>query len=139
MGEISMFNDEQSPAEEKEKEPTDYTGLIIGAMLVPVFFLFAYLGKADMGAAVCVVLGAIILAIKLRWKLRKHVWFWAIIVFIFALHIPLFSIVRLPQGNTPTLVYVLPIGIADFLLIMGALRLAEKFFLKDSSSNDEEE
>jgi hypothetical protein len=36
MGEISMFDYEQPPTE--EKVPTDYTGLKIGAMLVPVFF-----------------------------------------------------------------------------------------------------
>ncbi|SRR5579871_4907086 len=38
-----------------------------------------------------------------------------------------------PQGNMPTLFYTLPIGIADFLIISGALRLAEKFFSKASS------
>lgn len=78
----------------KEKEPTDYTGLKIGAMLVPVFLLFIFLGNADMGLTVCIVLGMIMLAIKLRWNLRKHVWFWATIVFVLALHVPLFFIVR---------------------------------------------
>ena len=132
-----MFDYEQPPPE--EKEPTDYTGLKIGAVLVPVIILFAYLGNADMGLTVFIVLGMTIFAIKLRWRLRKHVWFWPIIVFILALHVPLFSIIRWPQGNTPTLAYTLPIGIVDFLLIMGAIGLAEKFFSKGSSSDDEEE
>src|ERR1035437_9720615 len=103
-----MFDYEQPPPE--EKEPTDYTGLKIGAVLVPVIILFAYLGNADMGLTVFIVLGMTIFAIKLRWRLRKHVWFWPIIVFILALHVPLFSIIRWPQGNTPTLAYTLPIG-----------------------------
>jgi len=119
------------------REPTDYTGPIIVAMLAPVFLLFIYLGNADMGLAVCIVLGMAIIAIRLRWKLRKHVWFWAIIIVILGLHIPLVSIVRWPQGNVPTLVYTMPIGIADFLIILGAVRLGEKLFPHDSSSKDE--
>ena len=117
----------------KEKEPTDYTGLKIAAILIPVFLVFAFLGNADMGLTVCIVLGMIILAIKIRWNLRKHFWFWATIVFILALHIPLFFIIRWPHGNVPTLAYTLPIGIADFLIILAAVGFAEKFFSKASS------
>lgn len=75
-------------------------------------------------------------AIKIRWNLRKHVWFWATIAFILALHAPLFLIVRWPQGNLPTIFYTLPIGIADFLIISGALRLAEKLLSEDSFSDE---
>jgi len=132
-----MFDYIEPPPE--NEEPTDYTGLIIGAMLLPVFFLFVYLGKLDMGLTVFIVLGAVIFAIKLRWKLRKHVWFWAAIAFILLLHIPLFFIVRWPQTNIPTIVYSMPMGIIDFLLIMGAIGLADKIFSKGSSSNDENE
>lgn len=118
----------------RAKQPVDYTGLKIGAILAPVFFLFVLLANADLGLTACIVLGMIMLAIKIRWKLRKHVWFWAIIVFILALHVPLFFIVRWPQGNLPTLFYTLPIGIVDFLIISGALGLAEKLLSKDSSN-----
>ena len=131
-----MFDDEPQV---KEREPVDYTGPKVVAILAPVFFLVAYLSDKDTGLTVCLVLGAVILAIKLRWKLRKHVWFWAIIVLILALHIPLFFLVRWKQGNIPTLAFSLPIGIVDFLLIMGAIGFAEKFFPKGSSADDEEE
>ena len=130
-----MFDDEPR----KEEKPTDYTGLIIVAMLAPVFFLFVYCDKPDMGLATCIVLGMAMIAVRLRWKLRKHFWFWAIIVSILAVQVPLLSIVRWPQGRTPTLVYTLPVGIVEFLLIMGAIGLGEKLFSKGSSSADEEE
>lgn len=123
----------------KEKEPVDYTGLKIVAILAPVFFLFVFLGNADMGLSACIVLAMIMLAIKIRWHLRKHLWFWAIIVFMLALHVPLLFLVRWPQGNVPTLFYTMPIGIADFLVILCAVGLAEKFLSKDPSSSDEEE
>lgn len=127
-----MFDYEQPPKE--EKEPTDYTGLIFAAILAPLFLLFIYLGKADMGLTLFIVLGMIMFAIKIRWNLRKHVWFWASIAFILALHIPLFFIIRWPQGNVPTIAYSLPLGIADFFVILGAIGLAEKLLSKGSSS-----
>lgn len=74
------------------------------------------------------------LAIKFRWPLRKHLWFWAIIAFILALHIPLVLMVRWPKGNVPTLFYTMPLGIADFMIIYGVLGLAERFFSKGLSS-----
>jgi hypothetical protein len=125
---------------EREREAkgfTDYTGLKIGAVLLPVFFLFVYWGKEDMGLAVLIVLGVTIGAIKLRWDLRKHVWFWAIIAVILALHVPLFFVVRWPQGNVPTLFYTLPFGIIDFLIISGVLGIAEKLLSRDPSPNNE--
>jgi hypothetical protein len=132
-----MFDNEQPPT--KQKEPTDYTGPKVVAILAPVFFLITYLSNADMGLTACIALGMIMLAIKLRWKLRKHVWFWATIAFILALHIPLFFLVRWQHGNIPTIAFSLPLGIVDFLLIMGAIGLAEKLFSKGSSSGDEEQ
>ncbi len=121
---------------EREREAkgfTDYTGLKIGAGLLPVFFLFVYWGKADMGLAVLIVLGVTIGAIKIRWDLRKHVWFWAIIAVILTLHVPLFFAIRWPQGDVPTLFYTIPFGLIDFVIISGILGLAEKLLSKGSS------
>lgn len=128
-GEVSIFDDDRP----KEKEPTDYTGLIIAAILAPVLILFLYFGKVDLGLTAVIVLGAIVIAIKIRWNLRKHVWFWATIILILALHVPLVFIVRWPQGKVPMIAYTMPFGIADFLVILGALGLAERLFSKNSS------
>lgn len=123
----------------KAKEPTDYTGLKIGAVLSPLVLLFIYLGKADMGLTVDIVLIAIVFAVKVHWNLKKHLWFWATIVVILALHVPLFFIVQWPHGNIPGIFYGMPFAIADFLIISKALGLAEKVFVKDSSSMIEPE
>lgn len=121
-----------------EKRPTDWSGTIIGAMLLPVLFFFIYIGKAELGFTACIVLGMSILAVRLRWKLRKHGWFWATIVLIVALHIPLLFIVQWPQSNVPTIAYSLPLGIVDFLLIWGGISVAKKVFAKGSSSDEED-
>jgi hypothetical protein len=75
-----MF-DYESP---KEKEPVDYTGLKLAALVAPVFVLVTFLYNADAGLAAYIVVGVMVFAIKLRWYLRKHIWFWAIIAVIFA-------------------------------------------------------
>lgn len=129
-----MFDYEEAP---KEKRSTDWTGPIIVAMLAPLFFLFVYLGKAEMGFTACLVLGMFMIAVRLRWKLRRYAWFWGTIAFILLLHIPFLFLVHWPQSNVPTIVYSLPLGIVDFLLISGAISLAQKAFMKNSSSDDE--
>lgn len=122
---------ERDPREAKTL--TDYTGLKIGAILLPMLLLFIYFGKADMGLTLFIVLGVSIVAIKIRWNLRKHIWFWAIIAVIFALHVPLFFIIHWPHGNVPGLFYGLPFGLIDFLIISEGLRIAEKLFARSSS------
>lgn len=111
----------------------DYTGLKILGIVLPVFLLFIFLGNADMGLTVSIALGLLIFAIKLRWNLRKHVWFWATIVLVLALHIPLFFIIHWPHTNAPTIAYTMPFGIADFLIMLGAIGLAEKIFQRPPS------
>ncbi len=130
-----MF-DYESP---KKKSPTDWSGTIIGVMLLPVFFVFVFLGKAELGFNVMLVLGLVMIAVRLRWKLRKHVWFWGTIIFVLLLHVPLLFLVHWPQSNVPTIVYSLPLGIVDFLLISGALGLAEKLFSKGSSFDEDDQ
>jgi len=129
-----MF-DYESP---KKKSPTDWSGTIIGVMLLPVFFVFVLLGKAEMGFNLMLVLGLVMIAVKLRWRLRRYAWFWVTIAFVLLLHIPFLFLVHWPQSNVPTIAYSLPLGIADFLLISGAISIAQKVFAKNGSSDDEE-
>ena len=122
----------------KEKSPTDWSGTVIGAMLLPVLFLFIYLGKAEVGFTACIVLAMSMIAVRLRWKLRRHIWFWAAIVFVLFLHVPLLLLVHWQQSNIPTIVYSLPLGVVDFLLISGAIGLAQKVFSTATPSDVED-
>lgn len=121
----------------KEKEPVDPTGLIIAVILGPLFLLFLWLGKAEIGLTVFIVLGMTIFAIKLHWDLRRHIWFWAIIAVILALHIPLIRMVRWPSAYLPRRSSITLFGIADFVIIWGALDLAERLFTRNSSSDNQ--
>lgn len=124
--------------EPKRERRTDYTGTLIGLALAPVFLIFVCLDKAEMGFTVALVLAMILLAIKLQWRLRKYVWFWAAIAVVLAVHIPLIFVVRWPDTRTPMIVYSMPFGIIDFLIVSGAIALSKRLFLKDSSSSDDD-
>jgi hypothetical protein len=139
-----MFEQLEEPEESEENKPTDYTGLKIAAVCMPVFLLFVYLGNAEMGLVAFIVLGMTILAVGLRWNLRRHVWFWATVVIVLALHAYLLFFLRLPNGWLAEIgrlhsIGLLPIGVAELLITLGAIGLAEKLFSNGSSQDDEEE
>jgi cell division protein FtsW (lipid II flippase) len=121
-----------------EKKPTDYTGVIIGAILLPVYLASYSLGQEEMARSVFVVLGMVMVAIRVRWDLRRRFWFWAVIVFLLLLHVPLLFLVRWPNGFHGWLpaYAMLPIGLADVLIILGAVGFVEKFIVKPPSAED---
>lgn len=123
---------------EQSKKTTDYTGVIIAAILFPVYLLFYLLNKEEMGRSVFIVLGMTMLAIRVRWDLRKHWWFWGVIVFVLALHVPLLFLFRWPEGAHGWLpaMGTLPIGVADFLIVYGVVRFVEKFLAKSPPTKE---
>jgi len=129
-------DDEKSPGATQRRG--DWTGLIAVAIASPVFFIFVHFGKPETGFTALLALAMIIFAIRWRWNLSVHAWFWATIAVVIALQIPLLFIVLWPQTNIPTIVFSMPIGIADFLLISGAISLAEKMFSKEQPPDHEE-
>ena len=66
------------------------------------------------------------------WDLRKRRWFWTIIALIVALHIPILLLVRWPS-NQYSYMQMLPIGLLDFAIMYGVIRLAENIFEKNSA------
>jgi hypothetical protein len=111
--------------EHQDKKTTDYTGVIIGAILLPVVLLSIHLKQESLGRSVCICLAALMVAIRVRWDLRHHIWFWGIVVLLLALHAPLFFLIRWPQGWVPAFV-MLPIAIVDCVIFLGVVRLIEK-------------
>ena len=121
-------------AQSKTPDSTNYAGVIIGAIAVFVIVVFSYFGKSDMGlsAAICVI--AVLFAIGLRWTLRSQWWFWGVIAVMTALHVPLIMMFRWPDKWVPGIA-LLPIGIADVLIILGAVRFVEKVIVKCGPRN----
>jgi hypothetical protein len=123
---MTMPNDVRRATD--RQDVADWTGVKIAAIAAPVFFSFVYFGRPEIGFTVYLASAALLLAIKLRWQWSGHAWFWGTIALIVAIHIPLVLFVRWPHTNLPTIAFSMPLGMADFLLISGALSLAEKVF-----------
>ena len=104
-------------------------GYIIAAILLPVYLVFIFLGKEQLGSSVFIVLGITLAAIWVRRDLRKRLWFWAVIVVLLIAQAPLVFLVRWPHwwGHGQEM---LPIALADALIILGVIRFVEKFIVK---------
>lgn len=123
---------------ESGERPTDYTGLIIAAILAPVYLVFYLMNREEMGRSVFIVLGMTMLAIRVRWDLRHRFWFWAVIVLVLAAHIPLLFLFHWPEGYHGWLpaIGTLPIGLADVLVILGLVYFVEKFIVKSPPADE---
>ncbi len=77
---------------ERRKRHTDYTGLLAAAIVLPLYFGFVYVGRPDTGKYICIGIALHLIAIRINWDLRRHVWFWATIAVLLAVHIPLLMI-----------------------------------------------
>lgn len=99
--------------------------LIVMLIVIPVYLIFHYLGEEDVGRTASLVLGVALLAVAVRWDLRKHVWFWATVVGVYALHLPLILKFRWPDRWISG-VELMPIGLADGLILLGCIWLVEK-------------
>jgi hypothetical protein len=130
---MSAFDDEEYSPKRQDR----WTGVLMATLTAPVFFFFAHLGKVDFGFTASMALAMALIAIKLRWKLRKHAWFWGTIAVILALHIPILLIAPPLPANIPTIAYAFPLGLVEFALINGAISLAEKVFSKGDPSDED--
>ena len=130
---MAMFDEHKTEDKESEKEKhTDYTGVIIGAMTLPVLIFFDQIGKTDIGLSVTICLGMNMIAIRLRWELRKCLWFWMTIVFVFALELPLLLMIPGTHWEHMTInrITLLPIGVAVCMITSGAVKFVENFIVK---------
>jgi hypothetical protein len=88
--------------------------------------LFVDFGRLDLARPSLVAAAAIILAIVMRWKLRRHAWFWGTMTILAALHVPLILLVPWTTKWIPAFV-VIPIGIADLSIMLWVFSVVAKF------------
>jgi hypothetical protein len=109
-----------------KRSRTDFTGVAIGLLVLPLYFVFVHFEKPAMGRAACICLAAFLLAIRINWDLRGKLWFWGLIVFLLTLHVPLVLLVPWPGRWIPA-IGILPIALADCVIVLGAIWLVEKW------------
>jgi hypothetical protein len=101
-----------------------WTFLVI-LFLIPVFFLFEFMGGPGKGRAAAASFGIISMAVKACWDMRKYVWFWAVAAVLIALHV--FLVFRIPWTSKSYPGYtLLPFAMLDYGIMYGSFKLTEK-------------
>lgn len=112
---------------ERKKQLTTWLWSMAAAVLTsPLFFLFNSVGESGTGRAAWLSAMAILISMKVRWELRKYLWFWLTMAFIVAAHFPLVLLVPWTSQWVPA-AGLLPIMVADIAAIFGILHLIEKW------------
>jgi hypothetical protein len=135
-----MAADDGQEAEEQAPEKggaLNYLGLIIFACTLPVALFVWYFGTRDMGLNAGICLGMNTLAVGSCWDLRRHWWFWCVIIFMLALNVPLVVMIHWPHRWVPR-IELLPIGLADMGITVGVVRFVEKFIVRYTPPSEEE-
>ena len=77
--------------------------------------LFVFFGRFDLARPSLLSAAMVTLAIVMRWKLRRHVWFWITMIIFAALHVPLVLFVPWTTKWVPAILIALLIdGDADW-------------------------
>ena len=87
--------------ENSDGKRADFTGVIFALVLSPLIFLSVYLDKEDIGRSIVLGLGAMLFAIKIRWDLRKRIWFWVVITFVIGASCSIIPLVAMAAWMDP--------------------------------------
>ena len=101
--------------------------LLVGVCCLPLLFVFAYLGDTGRGMAAAISAYIIAVAVRYFWDLRRRIWFWVTIALIVCLHAALVRFIAWPDRDYRG-VQLLPIGLLDFAVAYGVIRLVENVF-----------
>jgi hypothetical protein len=114
-----MTDDEKRPVLDTK---SGYWAALISS---PVIVVYCILGKFDQGLGVWACTCLLILAIRARWELRKHVWFWIAVIAACPLQIPFVMFVPWTDRYM-SYALLLPYGLLDIFIMIGLFKLAEK-------------
>lgn len=107
--------------------------VIFGSILLGL--VFVHFGKLALARPTLYSAGMVGIAIAMRWKLRRHVWFWITMTVIAALHVPLILFVPWTTKWVPAIV-VIPIGLADLYAMLAILSVVGKFVERRKTSEE---
>lgn len=101
-------------------------GLCIFFGTILLALLFVSVGRFDLARPTMVSVVMVGLAIAMRWKLRKHAWFWITMIILAALHVPLILFLPSTTRWIPAIL-IAPIGIADLYAMLWVISAVAKF------------
>jgi len=117
----------------KKMRPARWVLLTWMAFCLPIILLCDHFGRMSMSLPVlnCIAIFGFLVALK--WKLRRHIWFWCIMIFIAALHVPLILLIPWTTQWVPALA-IGAIDSVDFCLIVWILAAVRRFMEEPKAS-----
>lgn len=91
-----------------------------------VLILFDHFGQLALARPTMISAAVVVIAIAMRWRLKRHVWFWVTMIVFAALHVPLILFVPWTTKWVPALA-IIPFGIADLFIMLWVLSVVGKF------------
>ena len=98
--------------------------VILGALAMLI--LFDHFGQLALARPTMISAAMLVVAIAMRWKLKRYAWFWATMIVFAALHVPLILFVPWTTKWVPALA-IIPFGIADLFIMLWVLSVVGKF------------
>ena len=98
----------------------------------PILLIFFLVGGLQIGIGAWICTAFVMLVVRIRWDLRRYVWFWITICLALLLQIPLVMVVPWNDRNL-TWIILFPIATLDYAVVYGCVRLVEKLMKADKN------
>jgi hypothetical protein len=117
----------------REQESVLFNLLQIAAGAVGsfIFFFFIFPNQPGKGGAVSVFVIGGITATRACWDRRHYAWFWLTLAAVFVVQGGMIIFLPWSKARFPGIM-LLPIGLADYALVYGLIKLVEKFQIRAS-------
>jgi hypothetical protein len=102
-------------------------GIFVGSFLLTLLLL--HFGRFELARPTMFSIVVILFAMRMKGELRGHVWFWATMLAVAALHIPLILCVPWTTRQIPALAMT-PIAAVDVAAILAIIKCLDKLFEK---------
>jgi hypothetical protein len=99
----------------------------------PMLFIFFFVGGLQLGIGAWICFTFVMLVVRIRWDLRRHVWFWITIGLGMFLQIPLVLAIPWNDRNLTWIIFF-PIAILDYAVVYGCVRFVEKLMKREQEA-----
>src|SRR5437879_4463920 len=127
---MPLANEIKSDIKAAKKIRLPWWGLLcLGTVSLPIYWLFDHFGRLNLALPILSSIVVLGFAIAVKWKMRRHVWFWITMTILAALHVPLILFVPWTTKWVPALA-IAGIVSVDICVMLAILAVVGKFIEK---------